>query len=152
MVKKNNNKRLVGDIVKIPLGDGSFAFGQLLPSPLVAFFNMRRNEIPPLYDILKTDVIFTICVMNYVITDGDWPKIGHSEVSQKLNQKPKFFKKDPLSGRFFITFTGAEEILATKMEVEGLEYAAVWEPSHVIDRLNDHFAGRPNKWVNSMKP
>ena len=28
--------------------------------------------------------------------------------------------------------------------------AAVWDPQHVEDRLRDHFAGLPNKWVQSL--
>jgi len=33
----------------------------------------------------------------------------------------------------------------------GLERAAVWGPSHVEDRLRDHYAGRKNKWVESLR-
>ena len=29
---------------------------------------------------------------------------------------------------------------------------AVWEPAHVEDRLRDHYAGAPNKWVESLRP
>lgn len=27
----------------------------------------------------------------------------------------------------------------------------VWSPEHVEDRLRDHFAGRPNKWEESLR-
>jgi hypothetical protein len=39
---------------------------------------------------------------------------------------------------------------ATREETEGLEPAAVWEPEHIADRLEDHYAGRPNRWLKSM--
>ena len=44
------------------------------------------------------------------------------------------------------------ERLAIAEECVGLERAAVWEPEHVEDRLRDHFAGRSNRWVESLKP
>jgi hypothetical protein len=39
---------------------------------------------------------------------------------------------------------------AKRKECVGLECCAVWDPEHVEDRLKDHFAGIPNKWVQSM--
>lgn len=45
---------------------------------------------------------------------------------------------------------GGEEP-ASRQELEGLEVAAVWDPEHVEDRLRDHFSGRPNKWVESIR-
>jgi hypothetical protein len=35
---------------------------------------------------------------------------------------------------------------------EGLEPAAVWEPERIADRLDDHFAGRPTRWLKDMMP
>jgi len=40
---------------------------------------------------------------------------------------------------------------ASRAECEGLERCAVWEPEHVEDRLRDHFAGKPNVWVESLR-
>jgi hypothetical protein len=90
--------------------------------------------------------------MNYSVTDGIWPIIGHEPLSQELLQEPLLCKKDAITGQLTIyrDSTG-EEISATQEQCEKLEIAAVWEPSHVEDRLRDHFAGRPNKWANSLR-
>ena len=45
-----------------------------------------------------------------------------------------------------------EEIPATWEEIQGLENVMVWSSSHLEDRLRDHFAGRPCKWVQGPKP
>jgi hypothetical protein len=51
-----------------------------------------------------------------------------------------------------IIYAGAEMRPATPEECAGLEPAAVWEPEHIADRLQDAFAGRPNHWLEEMIP
>jgi hypothetical protein len=36
-------------------------------------------------------------------------------------------------------------------ECSGLERAAVWEAGHVAKRIHDHYAGRPNAHLESMR-
>jgi hypothetical protein len=146
-------RRRVGDIVAIPLGEGRMAFGLVLEEPLMAFFDysLKEGAVPIADEIIGAPVAFKIWVMNHPITEGLWPVIGHASVPAKLREQPWFFKHDVIAGRLTITKTGAEEVTPKAGEIEGLERAAVWEPEHVTDRLRDHFAGRPNKWVESMK-
>jgi hypothetical protein len=33
----------------------------------------------------------------------------------------------------------------------GLERSAIWEPEHVEERLSDHYAGKVNRWAESLK-
>jgi hypothetical protein len=40
---------------------------------------------------------------------------------------------------------------AAPEECVGLEGVAVWDPTHVEDRLRDHYAGRPNAHLAYMK-
>ena len=150
--KKRRQRRVHGSILQIDLGDGTFAFGQVLEPPLIAFFDLRLSSVPSLAEIVGSQVAFSIWVMKYAVTRGDWPVIGRVEVPEGLNERPPFFKKDAISGSLSITYTGAEEIPATPEEVAELECAAVWDPEHVEERLSDHFAGRPNKWAESMRP
>ncbi len=145
-------KRRRGDIFQIDLGNGYFGFGQVLEDPLSVFFNLRASKTPPIEQILESDVAFSLWVMEYAVTDGDWPIIGSADVSEAINELPPFFKQDPISDALSITYTGDDEKPATLESVAELECAAVWDPEHVVDRLNDHFAGRPNAWVESMRP
>ena len=148
MSKKQKCKQ--GDIFQIDLGNGYFGFGQVLKDPLFVFFKLRARQPPPIEQIAESGVAFAIDVMEYAITDGDWPIIGSADVSEEIDESPPFFKKDPISGALSITYTGEEEEPATLASIEGLECAAVWEPEHVVERLNDHFAGRPSRLVELM--
>ena len=40
---------------------------------------------------------------------------------------------------------------ATKKECEGLECTAVWTANHLESRIEDHFAGKENVWVERLK-
>jgi hypothetical protein len=152
MTSIRKQKRSRGDIVQVDLGNGFYGFGQVLESPLMAFFNLKAKVVPPVKDVVEHEVAFAVWVMKYAITDGIWPIIGHAEVNDEINERPPFYKQDRLSGKLSVTYTGAEEEPATYVNVLNLECAAVWDPEHIVDRLNDYFEGRSNKWVESMRP
>jgi len=142
----------LGDVVRIPLSSGCFGFGWVLRNPLMAFFDLCLDEpLPPLCEVVARPVAFKLWVMNYAVTKGLWPVIGRSELPPEQLVVPRLFKVDLMSGSLSTTSGGGEERPATREECEGLERAAVWDPEHVVSRLEDYFAGRPNKWVESLR-
>lgn len=118
----------------------------------MAFYDFKAHEVPPVEAIVVKPIAFKTWVMKYAISDGDYQVIGHLPLTPDLLEKPPFFKQDPLNGKLSITYDGGDEQPATRKEIEGLEHAAVWEPEHIVDRLNDHFAGQPNAWVELTRP
>jgi hypothetical protein len=153
MTRKSKLRRRVGDVVAIPLGSGRFGFGWVLEEPLIAFFDSEGSGSHlDVEQIARRPIAFRIWVMNHAVTSGRWPVMGHVDVNPESHEPPCFFKQDPLSGRLTITRDGSTETAASPEQCTGLERAAVWEPDHVEDRLRDHFAGVPNRWVESMKP
>lgn len=148
---KTKQRRREGDVVKIQLKNG-WAFGRILREPLIAFYDFKTNEIPRITEIVKHPVAFKIWVMNYAVTDGDWPVIGRIPLTPELQVRPPFFKQDPISKQLSITFTGGgDEQSAILEQCQNLECAAVWEPEHVVERLEDYFEGRPNFWVERLR-
>jgi hypothetical protein len=140
----------VGDVVKVDLGDGTMGFGRVLSDPLMAFYDLRTNNVPTLDAIVSSTVLFRVWVMHYAIKSGFWKVIGNLPLSKEPEDTPKFFKRDPINGKYSIYYR-EQDIPATQEETEGLECAAVWEPEHVEDRLRDHFAGKPNVWVELLR-
>ena len=145
-------RRKIGDVIVIRLGDGSYCYGRVLREPMIAVYNLRNNEPLAMEVILAAPVAFVLFVMNSAVTAGIWPVIGNVPLTPDLLHEPVFFKKDSLSGKFSIyrDSTG-EETPATREECRNIECATVWEPQHVVDRLQDYFAGRPNKFVESLR-
>ena len=150
--RKRKIPRKPGDVVKIDLGDGTFAFGRVLKST-VAFYDLRTSTEIAVEEIIAKPILFNIWVMDHAITDGAWSIIGHAPLDKELMVEPLLFKKDEISKALTLyrDSTG-EEVPATRKDFEGLVCAAVWEAEHVVERLNDHFAGRSNCWVESMRP
>jgi len=153
MSKRPSLRRRVGDLLAIPLGTKRFGFALVLENPLLAFFDCcHATEEADVASILTCPVVFKLWVMKNAMTSGRWLPIGHChQIPAALLNDPWFFKKDPISGCLTITRDGGSGKTATIDECQGLERAAVWDPEHVEDRLRDHFAGVPNKWVESLK-
>jgi hypothetical protein len=150
MVKAKKTKRVVGDIVKVQLQDGKISYAMALPHAVFAFFDYYGGDCLDVVQVVQFPVLFRLFVMDYAVTSGRWPVVGHVEPSPEFLSEPTFFKQDPISKRFFI-YIGGKDLPATREDIEGLERAVVWDPEHVEDRLMDHYAGRANKWVESMK-
>jgi hypothetical protein len=151
-------RRLVGQVVKIDLKDGTCCFARALERPLFAFYDkqFRINDNPSVEEICALPILFKLWVMTYAITDEIWQVIGRLPLTEELKEIPKFFKQDAMNDELCI-YQSIPELApsysysATYAEVQGLERAAVWSPHHVEDRLRDHYAGRPCKWIGEIK-
>ena len=138
----------------ISLGDESFAFGQMLEFPEYAFFDLRRSSdtLPGPENVVTNPVLLRLWVMARAHSKGRWPKIGFAPITPELGKKVLRLKQDPLKpSSILLTYDGVSGQACDAEECRDYERAAVWDPEHVEDRLRDHFAGRPNKWVESLR-
>ena len=150
-----------GRVVRIDLGDGRCAYGRRLSGPNVEFYDLvgKPGEAVDLLEVVVSPVAFTIWVMEYAFRRrGGWELLDVVPLTERERAAvDRRAKQDPISKALSIyesdraagTFT---EVPATAQECAGLEVAAVWDPEHVEDRLRDHFDGRPNVWVESIRP
>ena len=95
-------------------------------------------------------ILFYVAVMNRAIKEKRWTVEGHSPLEEGLQSPPRFIQ-DALNKKKFEIYEHGRIRPATRQECLGLEREAVWEPEHVEDRIRDHYAGRPNKWVELLK-
>lgn len=143
-------KRTVGDIVQIPLGDGTHTYARVLHEASFAFYDSRTNEDLTVDRITSRPILFFVPVMDRAIKEGRWSIVGHAPVDDNLKVPPRFIQ-DPLDKNKFEIYEKGQIRPATRQECLGLEREAVWDPEHVEDRLRDHYAGRNNKWVELLK-
>ena len=77
--------------------------------------------------------------------------IGDVELPESYLRPVKFYRQDGLHPeRLSIRWSDGTEIPTDLAGIEGLEKHAFWGPEHVEDRIMDHFAGRPNKWLKGL--
>ena len=144
-------RRREGDVVQIPLGNREWGFGRVLEDPLIAVYDLRSTDSLPLEEIQSAPVLFKIWVMNHAIKEGRWEVIGNAPLEPDLEEEVRFHKVDSITGALTIYWGDNNEVPASPEDCEGLERAAVWEPEHVEERINDHFAGRENQWVSKFR-
>jgi hypothetical protein len=152
-------KLVAGSVVAIDLGAREMSFARALTPPLFEFFDRRADadESPDLEAIVSSPALFRINVMSYAVKSGRWPVLGVVPLSQdELSHKEVFFKQDAISGELSLywedhTTKQTFSKQASPEECAKLERASVWDPDHAEDRLRDHYAGRPNKWVESLR-
>ena len=144
-------KRNVGDVLSIDLGEGTFGFARVLNEPLMAFYDLNVG-VPVLAvgQVIARPVLWRLWVVNHAVTKGRWKVIGHASLEEWLREEPTFFKQDSITSKLSL-YRGETESPATLEQCRHLERAAVWDPEHVEDRLRDHFNGRLNKWVESLR-
>src|SRR5437016_334016 len=135
-------KRTVGDIVRISLGDGSLTYARVLDDALFAFYNCRVAKELPIERIIASAILFIIPVMDNAVKQGRWVVVGHAPLDNSLQNPPPRFIQDTLREDRFSIYEKGKIRPATKEECRGLECEAVWEATHAEDRLRDHFAGR----------
>jgi len=146
-----SQKRVVGDMVRIDLGEGIHSYARVLDKDLYAFYDCRAQEDPSIALIAANHILFKVAVMRYAITRGHWKVIGHAPLEAALLKPPLQFMQDILRPDQFSIYENGKMRSATREECLGLERVAAWDPEHVEDRLRDHYAGRPNKWVESLE-
>ena len=145
-------KRQPGNVLRIPLSDGDHGYGFERPHGLVTVVDSKgKADLSPEH-IVQLTPLFTIFVMDRAIKSGRWPVIGHVELSESWLTPVKFFRQDQLKPeRLSIACSDGTEFPSDLKGIEGLEKAAVWSAEHVEDRITDHFAGRPNPWLQALK-
>jgi Immunity protein 26 len=142
-----------GTVVRKQLGDGFTYYARLLNFPWAAFYDFRTDvATDDLGEITAHPALFTVAAHKDLLADGEWEPVGRLPLDGSLRPPREQFIQDPIdpSDCQIIDDQGNMRA-ATLEECEGLEAAAVWEPEHIGDRLMDHYAGRPNIWLEDLK-
>jgi hypothetical protein len=149
MAKKQ--ERRVGDVVRIGLDDSHHGYARVLPEASFAVYDYYGAEDLSLAELTKLPILFRVAVMDWAVKKGRWTSIGNAPLEPSLLALPPKFIQDKVNKGKFSIYENGQIRPASKEECLGLESAAVWDPSHVEDRVRDHYAGRSNKWVESLK-
>lgn len=140
-----------GSFVLIPLKDGSYGYGRLREFPLASFYNF--NSKAPVQDLDKIGarpILFSVLVHKSALKK--WKVIGKRPLEENLRRGIRRFLQDIADpSKCTIADEDGNERAATPSECVGLERSAVWEDSHVEDRLLDAINGRSNRWYEDLK-
>jgi hypothetical protein len=147
-------QRTIGSILEINIDNEYFIYSQILKGSEFAFFDYRCKEPITDFSILQTtSVLFILGVYDYVVTKGEWLKVGKLDIREDLKTLPMNFIQDEFNPQKFELYDpNTGEIRPCKREdCEGLERTAVWAANHVEGRIRDYYNGVPNVWVERFK-
>jgi hypothetical protein len=141
-----------GGVLKIPLGADT-AYGLMLTTfPYFGFYPVRsvreaaQAQIPP-----AERPLFTVAVHRSAYSSGRWGTVLYRVPEELIPPIPLFFRQNvmnPDDCEIVDPQGGIRKAIID--ECIGLERSSVWSAEHVEQRLTDHYAGRPNKHVESM--
>ena len=143
-------QRTVGAVVKIPLERGFHTYARILEVEM-AFYNIHTKKELTTKEIINTPVLFITTVYDNAITKGYWPKISKAiPLEDKLIDTPAKYTQDVLNPLKYSLVYSDKKVEAKKEECKGLEFWAIWSAENIEKRLNDHFFGRKNLYVERM--
>lgn len=140
---KRQRKPKEGDVLATPLGDGSYGFGQVCHTGDYAFFDLRAVDFPSIEDIVARPVAFRVPMVGGSAKAGGWVVLGNLPPAGPLAEAADY-RNQPVGSNQLYLIKGNECIPASYEEVRDLELMSWWFEHHVVERLQDHFAGREN--------
>jgi Domain of unknown function (DUF4259)/Immunity protein 26 len=141
-----------GSILRVDLDGRWHTYARILaPTPKIAIHDCRVSAPEQdLLAIVKTPVLFILVVGGHS-DSGDWPKVGHVPLEMAPVAIPEQFMQDLVTGACRIVDESFNARPAKPEECVALERVAAWDPVNVVERIRDHYAGRPNKHMDYMK-
>jgi hypothetical protein len=138
-----------GDVVRLDLGDGSHTYGRVLVRPFLAVYDARTAQPMAPADIVARPVLFIVGAFDREV--ARWERVGHVPLRQGELEVPDRFIQDIPTGACRLIDLAGNERPATVEECEGRESATIWFAEHLVERIQDHYAGRPNVWVEQQR-
>jgi hypothetical protein len=149
-VRAKQRKYRPGDVFEVDLGDGFHGYGIIAAGSDHAFFDLRALQTPPLDEILTHRVVFRVPVSREPFASGHWRIVGNASLTGELRE-PAVYRNQPVGSNRVFRYQSGKLTPSSVEEVENLELLAVWLEQHIVDRLNDYFAGRQNRLVELFK-
>ena len=150
-MKPRSQRRTVGAVLAVRLNSQETCFAVTLPEADFAFFGPGAAADASSAKLFTHAPLFRVAVHKSACSTGRWSKLAKLDVPPALLAPEPKFIQDSLNPSKFQIYRGGEIRAATRSECEGLESAAVWEPEHVEQRLQDQLAGVANVWQEQLR-
>jgi hypothetical protein len=156
MEKRKRQKFKEGAVVKIVLSHNRIVFGRLLPSFQIGIYDCIYNkdfETSSIMEVYNLKTLFYCTFFKNIITNGLFEIVGFRELtSNELNSIPPSYNQDKVNiNDCVIFYYDGRERKATPQECIGLEKSSVWEAASLVERIEDLYAGKKNKYAELFK-
>jgi hypothetical protein len=143
-----------GAVLRVDLDEATHTYARMLSHPpYLAVYDARSGDDDVAVEVIVgRPVLFVVAVAYAAWRSGRWRQVGVIPLAAADVPIPEFFGQDIGDPRQcqVVDHLGRERA-ATPEECVGLERSAVWAAEHVEERIRDHYQGRPNAYLESMK-
>jgi hypothetical protein len=144
-----------GNVLKVPVPGGRSAYALMTnESTYIAFYaeDALESDDAGKPTGLSGAPLFTVSVEPHTYSQGGWGSSILRIPKADIPPLPEYFQQDvgDPSDCLIIASDGSER-KATPEECVGLERLSAWGPEAIETRLEDHYAGRPNRSLESLK-
>jgi len=143
-MKKIKIKENVGDFVKVIFDDNLHTYARIINRGFLAFYDFKTNKEADINEIVSKPILFKIVVTSDAVETGRWTVIGNMPLEANLKEVPMTYVEEIGYPGTYTIFHELDSRRATKEECKNLEYATIWTPDFVEERLRDYYSGRPN--------
>ncbi|GAA2717373.1 hypothetical protein [Actinoplanes palleronii] len=142
-----------GSVLLVPAGRYHALAVMTAKTPHIAFYSCRDEfDIADIGSLSANEPLFVIAVMKAAYSAGRWGQVLGQLRETAIPAAPPVFRQEIGSGACSIVEPGrSTRLLVPREECIGMERQAVWSAHHVESRLVDHYEGRPNIFVESLK-
>jgi len=158
MNKEKRQQYKAGAVVKIVFDKNRLIFGRLFSGvpPMIGvydFFINENTELPSIDQIVRKPILYYCGLYRSIITNGVFEIIGFKEFKEKeIASIPALFTQDMINiNDCGIFWADGGERKATPQECIGLERSSVWYAEGIVQRIEDHYAGKKNFYVEHQK-
>lgn len=149
-LSKRPPKLREGDVFRLPLGDGRYAFGRVLTETERAFYRFTSSmKRPALDEIVESDVLFVVGSTDDGFASRSWFVIGNRPIEERLRRPTYFFHQavgDDHCTAFDI-WDRARQSRKPAVQCRTYEQWAAWSAVHCRDRVLAALAGEDCKWI-----
>ncbi|GIH05499.1 hypothetical protein Rhe02_35660 [Rhizocola hellebori] len=140
-----------GGVLRVPLPGEEVAYAVMLATfPYVAFYGEDDGLVdhkPP-----SGRPLFVVAVQKNAYSGGGWGPVLFRLGERDLPQIPSFYRQNVMrADDCEIVEASGVTRKASPAECIGLERSAVWAAVHIERRIQDHYANRPNAFLESMR-
>lgn len=136
----------IGAVLAVPLDDLGFGAAQLAEGGDFAFFDLRAKhaeDFPPLADLVRTPLAFRVPMVKGEAKAGGWLFLGEATLVEGLASESPYWNQ-PVGSNQLRVIRHNQFSPTTAEAIQGMEPMAWWMAEQVVQRLQDHFMGRPN--------
>jgi hypothetical protein len=156
-LKNTTRQRFVeGAITAIDLSDNRLIFGRLLPGFHIGIYDWvikKDDNLPDIESILQRNIIIYVRIFKRVVTKSEFRIIGLKELTkaEQKNIPPHFQQSLGNIKKCKIYYEDGTEIDVTPQDCIGLEGPVIWDSISLISRIENHYLGKKDPYVELFK-